>query len=261
MRRIIAAATFALVLGVAGATDPTEPATEGKAYVGFSFGGQKVAPRDFHYGLRVDPDSRFAEGLHQAPLMQIDFTRRGLNDARVNGLSVLKQQYRLRQAEEEAAAEGGEAAAAEEPGFFSRTWSGVKNFFGGLFGGGDEEEAAEEQPAETAEAGAEAAPEEIAEGMFMGFNAVDWVLLAVGAAGVGAVASEVSGGDEDPDPTGGGGGGGGGGGTQCVPGPIPNLCAPLRSETRGTGNDERVDPAYAEWLDGGTGQMGDLGGS
>ena len=293
MRRIIrttgiAAAGFVLALGVAGATDRNDQAPESRAYLGFSFGGEKIAPRDFHYGLRLDHDARFVEG-QPAPLMQFDFTRRGLYDARLNGLSVLKQRYRLQQSEEEAtggtseeapaeeapAAEGEVAAAegAAEEGFFSGMWSGVTGFFGGLFGGDEEEAAGEEAPAdapaETAEAPAEAAAEDVAEGLFMSYDIVDWGLLALGAVGVGLAASDVSGGEESPDTPGGGTGGTTGGSTtggttgcttsvqtgQCivVPGYAPNKWA--------TPYDiGRQNPEYQKWLDGGTGQMGDLGG-
>lgn len=312
MRRMIrttgiAVAGFVAALGVASATDRDEQAPEGRAYLGFSFGGAKTAPRDFHYGLRIDHDARFVEG-QTSPLMQFDFTPRGFADARVNGLSVLSQQYRLRQSEEQAAeeaggepapaepapadeaapadaapaegaepaAEGGEeAAAAEEGGFFSNMWGGVTGFFGGLFGGDDDEATAEapaEAPAETAEAGAEAPAEEVGEGAFASYDIVDWGLLAAGIAGVGLAASEVSGADETPDRAGFGGGTGGtggtsgtttGGGCSTTVGPA-GVCITTMTyaPNRWTSpyDVDRHDPEYAKWLDGGTGQMGDLGG-
>lgn len=234
MRRLIrttgfVAAGFFLALGVASAADRDQVAPESRAYFGFSFGGQKVAPRDLHYGLRIDHDARFLDGDTATPLMQFDFTRRGLSDAKLNGLSVVKHKYRLQQSEEQAAeeaggeapaepapieegapteeeapAEGGEEAAADgagEGGFFSNMWGGVTGFFGGLFGGGDEEAVAEEAaPAEEAPAeSAEAPAEEVADGWFASYDAVDWGLLAVGLAGVGLVASDVMGGDESLD--------------------------------------------------------------
>lgn len=301
IRTTVAAAGLVLALGVASAMDRDEQAPESRAYLGFSFGGQKAAPRDFHYGLRLDHDSRFVEG-ETAPLMQFDFTRRGFADAKVNGLSVIKQRYRLRQSEEQAAEEaggeapaepapieegapteadegadaGGEDAAAEgagEGGFFSNMWGGVTGFFGGLFGGGDEEELAEEAPADEAPAeSAEAPAEEVAEGPFASYDIVDWGLLAVGVAGVGLAVSEVTGGDETPDSPGFGGGGttggttGGsttGGGCTTTIGPT-GICITISGYAPNrwaTGYDERArDPEHQKWLDGGTGQMGDLGG-
>jgi hypothetical protein len=313
MRRLIrttgiAAASFILTLGVAGATDRSEQHPESRAYIGFAFGGEKVLPRNFHYGLRMDHDSRFlVEGEALAPLMQFDFTRRGLADARLNGLSVLKKSYRLAQAEEpapaeeppaeqppaeeppaeappaeeppaeaaeappaEGGAEGAAAAGAEEPGFFSRMWN---NLFGD-----DEEEVAEtaEAPAEAAPAeeapaeGAEAAPAgEVAEGAFMNFGIVDWGLLALGLAGVGLAAGEVQNGDETADPqsgppTPGGTTGGTTGGGGCTTSFLTTTCitTPTYAPNRWTTpyDVERHDPEYQKWLDGGTGQMGDLGG-
>jgi hypothetical protein len=313
MRRLIrttgiAAAGFVLALGVASATDRDEQTPESRAYLSLSFGGERVAPRNFHYGLRLDHDSRFVDGA-TAPLMQFDFTRRGLHDARLNGLSVLKQSYRLRQSEEEAAAEAGstpteepaaeeaapaeaapaepapaEAAAtdgveetpaeggevaAEEGGFFSNMWGGVTGFFGGLFGGDEEEVAAEttEAPAEAAPAeSAEAAPEPVADGMFASYGIVDWGLLALGAAGIGLAASEVAGGDEDPDPAAQGGAATTGGST-----PIGGLTPTAGGTTTPIGGLTPVSGfvpinvdlspearEQLEWLDGGTGRMGDL---
>lgn len=284
------AAGLIFALGAASASDRDEQAPESRAYFGFAFGGTKAAPRDFHYGLRVDQDRRYVEGPI-APIMQFDFTARGVNDLRVNGLSVLKARYKMRQAEEEAPAEEGAAdesvtyetvtdepaaeetvaeeevteeevseEVAEDQGFFEGMWSGVTGFFGGLFGGDEGEEEVTET-AEAAEETAEEAPEDIAEGTFMGYNAVDWGLLAVGAVGVGFIASEVSNGDEDPDLGADGGSsgtttGGTTGGT--LGGLLGGLTGGLTERTPGIG-DER-NPEHQKWLDGGTGQMGDLGG-
>src|SRR5687768_15258236 len=99
MRKVLAAACFGLVLTVAGASNPDEATPEGRAYFGLSFGGERGIPRDFHYGLRVDHDSRFGEGPAPA-LMQLDFNARGFNSAHVNGLNVVRPQYRLRQNEQ-----------------------------------------------------------------------------------------------------------------------------------------------------------------
>ncbi|MGH8482326.1 MAG: hypothetical protein ACRES8_07690 [Nevskiaceae bacterium] len=280
MRKILATAALGLVLTVAGAATPDEASPEARAYLGFSFGGERAAPRDFHYGLRLDHDSRYTDG-RIAPLVQFDFTRRGFNAARINGVSVVRQEFRLRQNEQpegapaeeapveevpaeepaaetaDAAAEGGEAAASGEPGFFAKTWAGIK----GLFGGG--EEGAADDVAEEASAG------EAADGMFTSYGVVDWGLLVVGAVGVGLAAGEVSNGEESPNPTGGADGGGDGGADGGGDGgdggdggvdicPIPDTCIPYAPASR-YGHD-RVDPEYQEWLDGGTGQMGDLGG-
>lgn len=246
----IAAAGFVTAIGVASASDPYEQSPEGRAYIGFSFGGgQTIAPRDLHYGLRFDHDSRF--GGDQAPaVLQFDFTRAGMNDTRVNGLSVLKHEYRLHQNEGSAPADNpppaegsppadspppadnpppvesgapaeapppAEAAAApaaapaEEEGFFSGMWHGVTHFFSGLFGGNDEEKPAEgTAKSEPPAAEPAAAPAEASAG---GMGAIDWGLLAVGVAGVAVAGSGAVSGKETPDAGQPGGVGGTSGGT------------------------------------------------
>ena len=253
MRKLVAAAAFGLVLGVAGASSSGDQAPEARAYLGFSFGGERVVPRDFHYGLRLDHDPRFVDGS-VPPLVQFDFTRQGLNAARVNGLNVVRQRYQLRQTEPAAVAEGG--------GF----WASVGNFFG--FGdeadAGVETRAAEEAPA------ADAGGDEVTEGTFLNYSAVDWGLLAVGMVGIGVAVAEISNGDESedfgaggpapppppPPPPGPAGGALGGlaGGLGGLPGGLSGYSAP------GMGTDVERDAEYRKWLDGGTGQMGDLGG-
>lgn len=280
MRKALAAATFGLVLSVAGASNYDDQNPESRVYLGFSFGGQTIAPRNFHYGLRIDHDSRFLDAP-VAPLMQFDFTPRGFNDAHVNGLSVIRPAYRLRQAEEPAAEEPaveevteepapaaepaadevsaeeveGEAGAEGEPGFFSKTWSGITGFFGGLFGGGEEEVA--EEAAEPAEAAAETADaDDVADGTFLNYSVVDWGLLAVGAVGLGFAVGEVSNSSDSDDPQG-GTGTTTGGGTPTLPIGVSILPTGLNGQDySGTVSQEMRE--RMEWLDGGTGQMGDL---
>src|SRR5690349_13442438 len=161
MRRLLAAA---VALTVAGAVSPGEPAPESRAYVGFSFGGAQIVPRDFHYGLRLDHDSRFVDG-RVPPLLQVDFTRLGFNDARINGMDLVRRAPRLRQAEEPAPTE-----APVEP------------------------------PAEPGVAEDTAAGEVTQDGMFSDYTAADWALLAVGVLGVGFAANEVTGGEPGKPP-------------------------------------------------------------
>lgn len=259
MRKLIAAATFMLSLAVAGAAGAAsdEQSPEGRVYFGASFGGERVVPRNLHYGLRLDHDSRFLEGASVSPpLMHLDFTRRGLNDARVNGLSVLKRQYRMKQDDGETVEEDLEA---EEPGLLEGMWNGVTGFFGGLFGDDEEEQVAEAEEEVVEEA--EEAPEDLAEGAFMGYSAVDWGLLAVGAVGVGFIASEVVNGEEDPDPTAGSGTGGNGDGgvDPCDPDTFdPETCLGGLGLASITASRDDLTQERLEWLDSGTGQMGDL---
>lgn len=248
-----AAVGLGLVVGAAYAASAEQISPEARAYLGFSFGGQQLAARDFHYGLRVDHDSRFVDAA-QPPMIRLDFNRRGLNDLQVNGLSAVRQSYRLRQSEEEVIAD----EFSDEPGFFE----GIGNWFGGLFGGGDDAE-------ETAEAAEEELPAEEypTEGAFLGYNAVDWGLVAVGAVGLGLAATAVVDADDTSasGSTGGSTNGGGNPPAACVvvvPVPLPPGCTPPGFASRqhaGTGLVR--DPEWQQWLDGGTGQMGDLGGA
>jgi hypothetical protein len=287
MRKVLAAACFGLVLTVAGASSSDDSTPEGRAYFGLSFGGARAMPRDFHYGLRLDHDSRFIEG--QAPaMMQLDFTTRGFNSAHVNGLNVIRPQYRLRQNDtgaeqpaeqpaeapaeqpaeppaegvEEVPAEGGEeAAGAEQPGFFGRMWQGITGFFGG----GDDEEEAPTETASTEPAPEDPAVEEVTEGVFLNFNAVDWGLLALGAVGIGYAVGEISNGDETDaggTTTGGTTTGGTAGGTPLGGTPLggtPLGLTPLGlTSTHIRDAMDRETLERIEWLDGGTGHMGDL---
>lgn len=297
MRRILAVAALALsTFGVAMAAQ--DEATAGRAYLSFSFGGQKLAARDLHYGLRFDYDSRYAAELGQvptAPLMQFDFTRAGLAAARVNGLNILKPSYTLKQndqsevpAETEAPAEEApaeeapaeaasgdaapaegapaEAAAVEQPGFLSRTWTGVKNLF--TFGGGAEEAATETASAPAADTPAETPaedPADVAQGIFMGYNAIDWGTLAIGVVGLGAIVSEVSNGKESGTVSSSGSGGGGSGGgcpagqrPNPLPPPAPPCLPAFAGAQNGGAAEERRDPEHQQWLDEGSGHMGDL---
>lgn len=278
MRKVLVAATFGLVLSVAGASNRDEHNPESRVYLGFSFGGHSIAPRNFHYGLRIDHDSRFVE-RPVAPLMQFDFTPRGFNDAHVNGLSVIRPAYRLRQAEEPAAEQPaveeiseepapasepaadevsaeevrGEAGAEGGPGFFSRTWTGISGFFGGLFGGGEETVA--EEAAEPVEAAAEtASADDVTDGSFLNYSVVDWGLLAVGAVGLGFAVGEVSNSEDSADPT-----------TPAPPPPPPPITPPPPVSVPLVGYVGTMTPRVSrelqdrlDWLDGGTGQMGDL---
>ena len=275
----IALAGLGLSLGFAIAA-PDDQSPETRAYLGFSFGGKTANSwanaRDFHYGLRVDHDSQFA-GKDLPPVIQLDFTKRGMNDFRVHGVSAIKPDYRLRQAEEaateEAPAEEVPAdevveGAEESGGFFS----GIGAWFSGLFGGDeevvtDEAAATAEATTETAEAEVEEAP---AEGAFLGYNAIDWGLVAVGAAGLGFAATEVVDG-EDKSASSGGSGPSGPGSVVCLPGQMPNPapdpgnvlpdCIPSNSFTGSNASfNSEQNLERQRWLDGGTGQMGDLGG-
>ncbi len=264
MRKVIGtagimAAGIGLVFSMAAAAAPDEQTPETGAYLSFGFGGGQPGARALHYGLRLDHDRYFVpEGQTVPPLMQLDFSRRGLSAMQVNGLNVLRPAYRVNQAEE-----GAEEVVAEEEGFFES----IGNWFSDLFGEDEEEgEIAGESPGEAAPEEAEAEVAEEGGGTFLGYGVVDWGLLAVGVAGIGFITSEVADGDDDPNPKLDSDGDGipddeePPSGTPCTittPVPLPPGCTPFAGRQAGVAHSN-TDPEYQEWLDSGTGQMGDL---
>lgn len=262
-------ALVAVSLGVYAA-DPLSVEPESRAYLNFNFGGAPETKQEFHYGLQLGQRAQYSrEGdlLRPASSINVDYSNVG-NGFLINGKPLRERSLRLNQAEGEAAA----AAAAEEPGFFE----GIGNWFGGLFGS---DETAEAAPVAEGEAAA------TEPGFFDSYTFADYALLGVGVVGVGYAISEVvksedsddpaastttggTEGGEDPLggllglPTGGGTTGGGGsllGNTPPLCDPVlgSGECLPFAPNSR-VQNNLRRDPAYAEWIDGGTGQMGDL---
>lgn len=242
----IVAVTVGLVAAAGMAIAGGEATPETRAYLGFSFGGAPSSAQEFHYGLRLDHDSR-TSGQNLPAIVQVDFTRRGMNDLRLNGLSAVRQQYRMRQAEEV-----GEEMV-DEPGFFQK----VGNWFGNLFGSSDGGEA---DVAAADDAADDAPVDDVpADGAFLGYNALDWGLVAVGAVGLGFIATEVVNGKDQAPAT-------------VTPPPPPPTTLPTTTSTtlttvvsgqNGIEGFLLIPRAYdrerQEWLDGGTGQMGDLG--
>jgi hypothetical protein len=88
-------------------------------------------------------------------------------------------------------------------------------------------------------------------GLFSNFSAVDWTLLAVGAVGVGFAISQVADSKDTPDPAAGSTTGGTTTGT-----PLGGLFGGYAD--RSSDGEDRRSAEYADWLDGGSGQMGDL---
>jgi hypothetical protein len=252
-----AAAGILLVVGVAAAADRYEPTPEGRVYLNLAFGGARAAPHSLHYGLRVDHDSRFDGPA--TPMMMVDFTTRGLADASVNGLSVLRQEYRLRQTEEGGAPVEQPAEAAPEEAAPAEAAPAEAAPAEAAPEATAEAAPAEEAPAEGAEA---AAGEEVAtEGTFLNYGIVDWGLLALGLAGLGSAVAEVANADEDPsrkdsdgdgtpddeEPS----------GTPCIiPPAFPPGCTPFTA--RGDVARSLALIEHKAWLDEGTGHMGDL---
>lgn len=246
-------AAFGMVSGAASAAD-REP--ESRAYIGFSFGGQEVAARDFRYGLQFDHGVRndFRNSERQLPaLVQLEYSSRGLSDFRVNGLSAVRQEYLLRQAEEE---------VIDDTGFFE----GIGNWFSNLFGGDDDEDEFADSTADSGDVSDDDYFADTTDGAFLGYNAVDWGLVAAGAVGLGYIATEVVNGDDSVIDTGGEGTSEEGGSVldniaDNVPGgdglpDLPDLPGPGFAQTESFAGIDRAE--HSEWLESGTGHMGDL---
>lgn len=223
MRKFVTAVAVGscLTAMLAVAAGPEQNQPEARAYVQFDFGGNRKVSNDFFYGLRLDHDRRYA--LPGMPsIAGVDFSaKRGFLSAQLNGLP-----------------------------FAYRT----------MVAGQDE--------------GAGEFVEGAAEGDTV-YTTMDWVLLGAGVLGVGYAAVEVfdsedgpvTGQAPPPDEEEGGGGlldipvidGVVGGALDAV----LDIVLGIRGQ-RGLGflptYHERQNIEHQRWLDGGTGQMGDLGG-
>lgn len=94
MRKLLIAASVLAGLSVgavASAANSDTMASQAKAYVNLGFGGNNSSlPSNFHYGLRLDHDSRMAARLGREALpaiMQVEFNaKNGFSSAKVNGV-------------------------------------------------------------------------------------------------------------------------------------------------------------------------------
>lgn len=239
MRKFLLATAVGALSGVAmlaGAASPNETSSEARAYMNYSFGGDsKSMASRFHYGLRLDYANRFSQDV-RPPLLRMDFDRAGLTQTQINGLSVV-QRLRLNQNEESAPAESAPAEEAAPPA---------------------EESAPAESSAPESTQSSESSDSSSSDGSEGGASSgtdyaiIDWGLIAVGAIGIGFVAAETLDTDESeaPPPADDGGGDGG-----TLLGTLNLGVSPDRTGIYGEADHERQ-----LWLDGGTGQMGDLGG-
>lgn len=240
MRKFVKAAGLGVLVGLSlAAVAGDNNSADTRAYLNFNFGGDRALSRDWHAGLQLSSavEQRPGEFVN-AGTMKMDFSNRG-NALMVNGVPMVSKSYRLQQAEGEA-----EAAVAEEGGFFS----GIGDFFSNLFGGGEEEVA--EEAAATEEAAAEEVDGE--PGMFDGYSTGDWALLGVGVLGAGYLIAEAASSDDSDAPQGSTTGSPQGGTTGAPLGGVLGILLVDKNKGYGTSVE------YKNWLDGGTGQMGDL---
>lgn len=200
MRGIAFAALFSTLTGAAtlAIANPPQLSPEARAYLSFGFGAPASSQQHFHYGLRLDHDSRLRDEL-PAPIAQMDFTRQGFNHLRVNGVPVAQTVYQTNQTD----------------------------------------------------------------GNTISYSIIDWGALVLGVAGAGFLISEVADGEDDPEPAPAGGGDGGDDGGGDDGGGTPLGGTPLGGVPLGfaqlPGDGQLVEAREQQiWLDGGTGQMGDL---
>ena len=200
MRKFLIAASVLAGLGIgtlaSAANSDDIVGQSAKAYMNFGFGGKDSSlPGNFHYGLRLDHDTRTSQmgQMSRPAIMQVDFNaKNGFSSALVNGVPFA---------------------------------SHVSRF--------DED------------------------GSDTSYTMLDWGLLAVGAVGLGFGIAEVLKTKDDPDskatptnPTGNTTG-------SLLGGLLGGLLGATYAGGSGSG-DSAADAERQAWLDGGTGQMGDL---
>ena len=251
---------------LAVAASPTDNAPEARAYMNFEFGGQRVLPRNFHYGLRLDRDRRYS--ALPVPFMQMDFDAQGNVKTHLNGMYLMRRS--LIATQDEAAAGGAESVAADASAEASVDAAAAEAApADAAVAEAAPADAAASDPFATETAAAEAAPETIpveggeaaaAEGT--AYTAADWGLIVLGAAGVAYAGYEVSKSDDDSaaaasgNSTGGGGTTGGGATGGLLGGLL--LGGSTMMEKLSQANNTNMAREYVEWLDGGSGHMGDL---
>jgi|GEM_PF-1674345 len=233
MRKIVVvgAATVCLLGAWVASAGPNDTQPQARAYFKIPFGAEKHAPKEpFHYGLRLDYDSRLTtvDGRELPALANFDFDNRG------NRLALV----------------GGVPFAGHLAGPLNQNEGDTASTGGGSGGGG--------------------------------FTFFDWSLLAVGAGGIGFLIYEVSKNKDTPDPpkpaTTGTTTGVVTGVVNTVTGVVTGVVNTVTGVVNGvltgttgfTGSSRSVegvlpfdpvdnrDQTYQQWLDGGTGHMGDL---
>ena len=272
MRKVLTAMAVGAMSGaamLAVAAGPANNAPEARVYMNFDFGGAQVLPRNFHYGLRLDRDRRYS--AIPVPFMQMDFDAQGNLKTHLNGMYLMRRS--LIATQDEAAAGGAETVAADAAAEAAPVDAA------GAEAAPADAAAVEAAPADaaadpfaTTEPAADTAATETipveggeaaaAEGT--AYTAADWGLIVLGAAGVAYAGYEVSKSDDDSSAASGnstGGGGTTGGGTTgggSTGGLLGGLLGLSDLEKLGRVNNTNMAREYVEWLDGGSGHMGDL---
>lgn len=101
-KKLIVAAVLSLAgsMGIAQAADPSQTRPEARAQVQLHFGGKDTVAQKLNFRFLVDHDRRVVDAGVPA-LLQMDFTARGLDSARLNGVTFAQRQLVAQQVEGE----------------------------------------------------------------------------------------------------------------------------------------------------------------
>ena len=231
-------------VGLASAWSTSNDAPEARAFAALSFGesARSSSANQFFYGMRLDQS--YQSRLEGRPaLAQLHFDRHGFNEARVNGMPFA---YTVRLAQ----TEGGEGG---EPGTFSNftivDWTllavGAVAIGYGISEVVDQEDTPDPSGGGTTTGGATTGGDGGTTGTPLGG--------LLGGGTTGTPLGGLLGGGTTGTPTGGTTTGG-----TPTGGLLGGLLGTFRTTTHGGLAETRNSAEYQEWLDGGTGQMGDL---
>lgn len=259
MRKILIATVVGSSMGaamLAYAAGPADASLESRAYVNFNFGGDRALPRNFHYGLRLDYDQRFLPAAVPS-VLQVDFNRAGFNTARLNGLPFMYREYALNQVETIAVG----AAAASSTVVVDFTLLAIGAVGVGVAGAAAIDNADDDgSPTSGSSAGGSTAG-----GGTTGTTTGDTTGSTTGSttgnttgSTTGSTTGNTTGNTTGGSTTGGGTTGGSTTGGSTTGGGLTGGLLGLSMTEHQRADGERASPEYIEWLDGGSGQMGDL---
>ena len=229
MRKLLTAVCVGALTGtamLAGASGSADNRPETRAYFNLGFGGASQLPSNFHYGLRLDQDRRYAPANAPA-VMQFDMSGSGMLNARLNGVKLLQRNLSANQEE---------GAAVATTTWSAADWGLIILGVAGVGYAGYEVSTSHKDSGSTTTTGSSTG------GNTTGGNTTGGLL------GTGLLGTSTGGSTTGGSTTGGSTTGGGLLGTGLLG--FAEVDAPSQVT--------RQSPEYQEWLDGGTGHMGDL---
>jgi hypothetical protein len=256
MRKVLVAVAVGAVAGsamLASAASRDESQPEARAYMNFNFGGARALPKNFHYGMRLDYDHRFVSHP-MPPIVQMDFNSYGFSDARVNGLPFIRRVYALNQTEVATipvavGAGAGTAVAATTVVDWTLLAVGAAGL--GVAGYQAADNAKSDETTTVASGGSAAG------GSTSGSATGSTSGSATGSTSGSTTGGDTAGGSTSGGSTSGGTTGGDTSGGSTSGGSTSGGLLGF-AEYRNMSEATRHTAEYQEWLDGGTGHMGDL---